>query len=164
MESSERFYTSNSPEETLQLGMTLGKKLNAGTVLLLSGDLGSGKTIFVQGLAKGMQVPTDCYITSPTYTIINEYPARIPFFHVDLFRLEGGADLEDIGFPELLAPSNVVAIEWPERLHESELPEEYFKIEIAAKKKSTRLIHIIACGLKLIDLIKEMPLTNGRFS
>lgn len=157
MKTLERSYTTNSAEETRQLGRTLGTKIKTGAILLLSGNLGSGKTVFVQGLADGMETPPDCYVTSPTYAIINEYPAKLPFFHVDLFRLNDGNDLEDIGLMELLSASNVVAIEWPERLHPSELPSEYCKIEIESENQSIRTIRIIAYGLRMIDLIKEMP-------
>jgi len=77
----------------------------------LTGDLGSGKTSFVQGLARGLEVPNDYYITSPSYTLINEYPGRHPFFHVDLYRLEDPVDFEDIGLYDILDVNFVVAIE-----------------------------------------------------
>jgi tRNA threonylcarbamoyladenosine biosynthesis protein TsaE len=161
MEMAERLYTTHSVEETQHLGRELGKRLIPGSILLLFGDLGSGKTVFIQGLAHGMKVPSDCYVNSPTYTIINEYPARLPFYHVDLFRLKDGADFEDIGLFELFSPANVVAIEWSERLHESELPDNYCKIHISVKNEFIRTLHIIACGLKMMDLVKDMPVIDG---
>ena len=150
-------YTTNSPEHTFKVGKELGLRLTPGSVILLSGDLGSGKTVFVQGMAGGMGVPENYYITSPTYTLINEYPARLPFFHVDLFRIETNADLEDIGLLEYFDPPNVMAIEWAERLKPSELPSEYCKIRFVIKSETTRTIEIIACGLQMIDLLKDMP-------
>ncbi len=161
MKTLELTYTTHSTEMTRRLGYEVGKRVFPGSYLLLSGDLGSGKTVFVQGLGKGLQVPPDCYINSPTYTLINEYPARLPFFHIDLFRLEGGTDLEDIGILELFASPNVVAVEWPERLHPSEVPPDHCKLQFKIKNECLRTIHIIACGLNMIDLIKDMPLLSG---
>ena len=157
MDKFDRRYTSNSAEHTYQLGQELGRRLIPGSVILLSGDLGSGKTVFVQGMARGMEVPKNYYITSPTYTLINEYPARLPFFHVDLFRLETTVDLEDIGLLEYLDPPNVMAIEWAERLEASELPSEHCKIRFIIEAECIRTIQIIACGLQMIDLLKDMP-------
>lgn len=157
MDKFDRCYTTNSPEDTYQLGKELGLRLTPGSMILLSGDLGSGKTVFVQGMASGMEVPKNYYITSPTYTLINEYPARLPFFHVDLFRLETNVDLEDIGLLEYLNPPNVMAIEWAERLKPSELPSEYCQIRFVIEAECTRTIQIIAYGLQMIDLLKDMP-------
>jgi tRNA threonylcarbamoyladenosine biosynthesis protein TsaE len=82
------YMTTRSPEDAHYLGKTIGRQINAGTVIALTGDLGSGKTTMVQGLARGLEVPEDYYITSPTYTLINEYPGRHSLYHVDLYRLE----------------------------------------------------------------------------
>jgi tRNA threonylcarbamoyladenosine biosynthesis protein TsaE len=156
-----RSFTTQSSDETQVLGQELATGLSTGATILLSGDLGSGKTVFVQGMAKAMAVPPDCYVTSPTYTLINEYPARLPFFHIDLFRLEPGSDLEEIGLLDLFSPLNVVVVEWPERLHESELPGEKCEIRLSTKSEFVRTIHIIAYGLKMIDLVKGMSFTGG---
>jgi tRNA threonylcarbamoyladenosine biosynthesis protein TsaE len=161
MDKFERFYTTNSAKGTRQLGKAIGVRLVPGSVILLSGVVGSGKTVFVQGLADGMGVSPEYYITSPTYTLINEYPARFPFFHVDLFRLEKSTDLEDIGLIEYFSPLNVVAIEWSERLHPSELTTNYCQIKLIVKENFIRTIHIIASGHRMIDLIKEMPFKDG---
>jgi len=114
---------------TQSLGAVLGQVISAGTVLLLNGDLGSGKTTFVQGLgaALGVQEP----IVSPTFTLINEYPAaRIPFYHFDLYRLQPdeAAALYLEGYWNGDYPSGVVAIEWAERL--TYLPPEYLEINL----------------------------------
>ena len=110
--------TTNSTEETREFGKRIGLWLGDGNVLFLTGDLGSGKTTFVQGIAKGLEVPGDYYVTSPTYTLINEYPGRYPLFHVDLYRIENQVDLEDIGLDEMLYDDGVIVIEWADRLHE----------------------------------------------
>ena len=158
MDSIERLYRSHSARDTRKLGQQIGERLTAGSILLLSGDLGSGKTVIVQGLARGMAVPDNCYVNSPTYTLINEYPARLPFFHVDLYRLNHGADIEEIGLMELLSPPNVVAIEWSERLQPSEVPEEHLKIDLSIENEFIRAVRLIAYGLKMVSLVKDMPI------
>jgi len=102
------------PEETRAVARQLAERLNPGTVILLFGDLGAGKTTFVQGLAEGLGVPQDYYVSSPTFSLINEYPGRVPLFHVDLYRLEP-EDVEDLGLPEL-AEKGVMVVEWAERM------------------------------------------------
>lgn len=102
--------------ETLALGKELGEQLAPGTVLCLRGDLGSGKTSFVQGLALGLGVPEDVYVTSPSYTLVNEYAGRMPLYHLDLYRLNDPEELWDLGVDEMIAGTGVVAIEWPDKL------------------------------------------------
>lgn len=109
-------FESNSIEATQRLGCALGRAISEPILIALLGTLGCGKTAFVQGLALGLEVPAEYYITSPTFTLINEYPGRLPFYHVDLYRLEGRVDLEDIGLAEILAGEGVVAVEWAEKL------------------------------------------------
>ena len=102
----------SSAEATFALGGTIGQRLEQPLALLLYGDLGSGKTAFAQGLAAGLDVPSSVPITSPTYTLINEYPGRLRFYHVDLYRLPEPIDPDDIGLHELLDDAGVIAIEW----------------------------------------------------
>ena len=85
-------------------------------MIALTGDLGCGKTTFVQGLARGLGVSEREYVTSPTFTLINEYDARLALVHVDLYRLDTGLDMLDIGFDEVLERDAVVAIEWADKL------------------------------------------------
>ena len=117
-----RCIISRSSEETHALGKELGTLLKAGTVLFLTGDLGSGKTAFVQGLARGLGVPDEYYVTSPTYTIINEYPGRVTLYHMDLYRIGDGAELEDLGIEDIMNDQGVIAVEWPDRLPEDFCP------------------------------------------
>jgi tRNA threonylcarbamoyladenosine biosynthesis protein TsaE len=102
-----------SEEETSAAGARLGESLQAGDVVLLYGDLGAGKTAFVRGLAQGLGAPGD-EVTSPTFTIVQEYPGRVTLFHVDLYRLEE-REVDDLGLEELILGDGVVAIEWAER-------------------------------------------------
>ena len=111
------FYT-NSPAETEAVGAALGAVLQPGTVLAYRGDLGAGKTAFTRGLAKGLGC-TDL-VTSPTYTIVNEYlSGRIPLFHFDMYRLASSDDLWDIGWEDYLERGGVCAVEWSENVEDA---------------------------------------------
>ncbi len=108
-------YLTNSPEETQALGAKLGAKLQPGTVLAYQGDLGAGKTAFTRGIAQGLGA-TDL-VTSPTYTIVNEYlSGRIPLFHFDMYRLPDSDSLFDIGWEDYLERGGVCAVEWSENV------------------------------------------------
>ncbi len=106
-----REFETRSPSQTRDLGRALGRLLEAGCVIALHGDLGSGKTCFTSGLAQGLGLPEEIPVTSPSYTLVNEYPCRLILQHADLYRLEG-ADLDDIGFYDLEGPDSVVVVEW----------------------------------------------------
>ncbi len=111
-------YYTNAPEETEKLGQAIGAKLNPGTVLAYRGDLGAGKTAFTRGLAKGLGVRD--MVTSPTYTIVNEYVSgRIPLFHFDMYRLKSADDLWEIGWEDYLLRGGVCAVEWSENIWEA---------------------------------------------
>ncbi|HEX6162431.1 MAG TPA: tRNA (adenosine(37)-N6)-threonylcarbamoyltransferase complex ATPase subunit type 1 TsaE [Vicinamibacterales bacterium] len=106
---------SNSEQETRDIAAALARDLTMGSVLLLSGDLGAGKTAFVRGLADGLGIDPG-EVTSPTFTLVHEYRGgRLPLIHVDLYRLDR-ADLDEIGLDQDLAATGVVAVEWSERL------------------------------------------------
>ena len=126
----ERIVKLPDASDTQMLGMDLGRSLTAGIVLLLTGDLGSGKTTLVQGLAQGMNIEDS--IVSPTFTIINEYySGRLPLYHLDLYRLSN-AEVDDLHLESywlgLETAPGIVAIEWAERL--SYLPDNYLRIEL----------------------------------
>ena len=148
--------TTHSVEETKKLGEKIGECIKAGTVLALIGDLGSGKTSFVQGLARGLEVPDNYYITSPSYTLINEYPGRHPLFHVDLYRLEDSVGFEDIGLYEILDDNYVVAIEWADRIRQ-ELSPGYVTIKFEISGKKSRKIYISAHADNQLDLFSTIP-------
>ena len=108
-------YETNSPEETEQLGAALGRIVRPGTVIAYRGDLGAGKTAFTRGLARGLGY-TDI-VTSPTYTIVNEYlGGRLPLFHFDMYRLTSADDLWDIGWEDYLDRRGVCCVEWSENV------------------------------------------------
>ena len=111
-------YITNSPDETEALGAALGRILPPGTVIAYRGDLGAGKTAFTRGLAKGLGYRD--MVTSPTYTIVNEYlGGRLPLFHFDMYRLGSAEDLWDIGWDDYLDRGGICAVEWSENVAEA---------------------------------------------
>ncbi|EAT15166.1 tRNA (adenosine(37)-N6)-threonylcarbamoyltransferase complex ATPase subunit type 1 TsaE [Desulfuromonas acetoxidans] len=106
---------SASEQQTLRLGEALGKLFPAGSLILLHGDLGAGKTCLASGIARGVGVDPDVPITSPTYTLLNCYEGRLPLYHFDLYRLGGEEELEELGFDEYFHGDGVALVEWPER-------------------------------------------------
>ena len=121
--------TTHSADETQALGQRLAKRLLPGDVIAYFGDLGAGKTALTRGIAQGLGV-TDL-VTSPTYTIVNEYlTGRIPLFHFDMYRLGSSDELFDIGWDDYLARGGVCAVEWSERVSDA-LPEDTIFVDIA---------------------------------
>ena len=111
-------YVSNSPAETEALGAALAGRLKPGAVVAFSGDLGAGKTAFVRGLARGLGIPER--VTSPTFTIVNEYEGgRLPLFHFDMYRLGSSDELFDIGWEDYLVRGGVCAVEWSENVSDA---------------------------------------------
>ena len=111
-------FITHSPEETEKIGEALAKSLQPGTILAYRGDLGAGKTAFTRGLARGLGCKET--VTSPTYTIVNEYlGGRLPLFHFDMYRLASSDDLWDIGWEDYLERGGVCAVEWSENVPEA---------------------------------------------
>ena len=132
-------FITNSPEQTEQVGVALGKILPPGTILAYEGDLGAGKTAFTRGLARGLGAGD--MVTSPTYTIVNEYlSGRIPLFHFDMYRLSCADDLWDIGWDDYLDRGGVCAVEWSENVQEA--MEGAIRVRIEKTGEETRRITI----------------------
>ena len=136
----------STPRETESLAERLGRLLQAGDVIALVGELGSGKTLFSQGLGRGLEVPETFYITSPTFAIINEYPGRIPFYHLDLYRVDNAAEFSELGLEEILYGQGAVAIEWAERLGEN-LPDERLEVHLTFSNETSRRLTFHAFGM-----------------
>ena len=139
-------YLSHSPEETEHIGEMLGKRLSGGTVLALRGGLGMGKTAFTRGLARGLGYTGR--VTSPTFTIVNEYDGATPLFHFDMYRLDGEDDLFDIGWDDYLARGGVCAVEWSERI-DSALPPDTLTVSIARGERDNDRIITVTGGTAL---------------
>ena len=120
-------YKTNSPKETENIAKAFAKKLEKGDVLCLSGDLGVGKTAFVQGLAKGLGIEE--YISSPTFTIVNCYSGKLPFYHFDVYRISDSEEMYEIGYEEYVYGDGISVIEWPQLISDI-LPEVRYDIEI----------------------------------
>ena len=120
-------YLSHSEKETEQLGERLGQALSPGTVVAYTGGLGMGKTAFTRGLARGLGCTER--VTSPTFTLVNEYPGRIPLFHFDMYRLPDADALFDIGWEDYLDRGGVCAVEWSENVAEA-LPEDTVWVDL----------------------------------
>ena len=146
---------SGSLAETQLLGEKIGKNLGSKLVIGLSGALGSGKTSFAQGLARGLDVPENYYITSPTYSVIHEYPGRIPLFHIDLYRIKGKDEIYETGLYEMLDRSGIFAIEWPDLLI-NDLGADFLSIHFEIIDDDTRKISMKANGEISADLIKKL--------
>lgn len=136
-------FRSSSPEETFNYGHQLGARLEGGEILLLSGPLGAGKTLFVKGICAALGIPEED-VTSPSFTLVNPYAGRLRLYHIDLYRLDEGAsaahavDLDDL----LVDEHAVIVIEWPERMGPYPLPSEAWQINIAGDGDAPRSISI----------------------
>ena len=134
----------SSPEQTWRVGEILGAVLGAGDTVCLYGDLGSGKTNLAYGIARGLDV-REQYITSPTFTFVNEYEGRIPLYHIDLYRLNDPGELENIGFDDYISSDGVTVIEWAEKA-EDELPAECLSVYLSTVDEHSREIGFLAEG------------------
>ena len=132
-------FITNTPEETELVGQRLGERLLGGEIIAFRGDLGAGKTAFTRGIAKGLGITMR--VTSPTYTIVNEYiGGRLPLFHFDMYRLASEDDLFDIGWEDYLRRGGVCAVEWSENV--SEAKENAISVEIEKISDESRKITI----------------------
>jgi tRNA threonylcarbamoyladenosine biosynthesis protein TsaE len=113
-----RQWQTSSPEKTHALGVRLGQRALAGDFVACYGPLGAGKTVLIQGLAAGLGVEATAYVRSPTFTLLHEYPARIPIYHFDFYRISHNTEVQDIGFEEYLDAPGIVLVEWADKFPE----------------------------------------------
>ncbi len=132
-------FISHSPADTEALGEKLGSAAQRGWVIALSGDLGAGKTQFVRGLARGLEIPARVH--SPTFTLVNEYGGgRLKLFHLDLYRLETPQQILSAGIEEFLQPDGVAVIEWAERLANEDVKQQIISVRIEIASETERKI------------------------
>jgi tRNA threonylcarbamoyladenosine biosynthesis protein TsaE len=143
---------SESAEQTLEIARFIGGKLGKGDILALSGELGSGKTCFTGGLARGLGVDEKYQITSPTFTLINEYPARYKLYHFDVYRLNSYSEFEDLGYEDYFCSDGVVVIEWAEKIAQI-LPKDTFFINFEYLDENRRRIMIKGPKSRMKELI-----------
>ena len=149
--------TSRSPEETRILGAALAPVMLPGDVVSLSGDLGAGKTLFVQGLARALGVETP--VTSPTFTIVHEYSGRYPIVHLDVYRLDSFQEVLDLGYEELVDPEAILIVEWGNAVAPL-LPRRHLAIEIRRGKpeedESMRTLRFFPSGGEWASKLQTM--------
>lgn len=153
----QRQVTSRSPEDTVELGQAVGRAATGRLIIALMGGLGSGKTVFVQGLARGLSVPKGFMITSPSYTLVNEYPGRVPLFHADLYRLSSAMDIESTGLFDIMDAHGVLAVEWAERICQGELAEDLV-VRFDIREDDIRVITLTASGQTGLYLLRDLKI------
>lgn len=132
-------FTTKTSEETIELGFKIGQKLKKGNIIAMQGTLAAGKTTITKGIAKALEI-TDT-ITSPTFCLISEYYGKMPLYHMDVYRLEGSEDFENLGTEDMLYGDGVCIIEWSEKIMDS-LPKETIIINIQPQDDGSRKIQI----------------------
>ena len=145
----------NSIQDTERLGIGIGNIAQPGDVICLNGCLGAGKTTLTQAIARGLGVPSKCYVTSPSYTIMHEYKGVIPLYHMDFYRLNGSGDVIDLGFEEYFYLDGLTIIEWSERA-EDILPKDRVTIAISLYKDQERTARIFTSNDVLASRYEKM--------
>ncbi|MFZ1082230.1 MAG: tRNA (adenosine(37)-N6)-threonylcarbamoyltransferase complex ATPase subunit type 1 TsaE [Candidatus Kryptoniota bacterium] len=130
-------FISNSEAETIKLGKEFAKRLQAGNLVALYGDLGAGKTQFVKGVCEAFEVKE--IVNSPTFTIVNEYHGTMPVFHIDLYRMKSVDEIFGIGFDEYLESGGICLVEWAEKL-DGILPARRYDVKMSVVNETTREI------------------------
>jgi tRNA threonylcarbamoyladenosine biosynthesis protein TsaE len=136
-------FITRSAEETFELAYWIGEAIDEAAVFLLQGDLGAGKTVFAKGIGAGLDIdPAE--VNSPTFTIINQHDGRMRMYHLDLYRIDGGAnEVRELGLEEMMEdPDGVIVIEWPERLGGFAIPGAYL-VKIAELELEVRVLSIV---------------------
>jgi tRNA threonylcarbamoyladenosine biosynthesis protein TsaE len=151
---------SRSPRETRDLAARLGAILAPGDVLALKGELGSGKTEFVRGVAQGLEVPPQAHVASPSFTLVHEYPGRVGLVHIDLYRLEQVPPELAPELEEYLAGPRVAAVEWAERLAEL-LPPDHLEINLVISGENDRDLTFTAHGPRSRELLRKLEEKQG---
>jgi len=141
--------------ETTAFGQRLGREARPGDIITLAGNLGAGKTTLTQAIGQGLQVPEECYITSPTFSLLHEYPGRIPLYHMDLYRLADEEEIEALGFDDYLYGEGLCVIEWPERLG-SLMPEERLHIDLCFSSETERTATLTGYGDTWLNRIQSL--------
>ena len=147
--------TSNDPDKTFRMGRIIGETLGEGAIVALIGELGAGKTTLTQGIARGLGVGEDYQITSPTFTLINEYPGRLKLVHLDVYRLSGSADLPDLGYEEYFFGKGVTVIEWAEKIQDV-IPDGSLFITMTYLDQTRRRIEIAGSRVQVMQVTSAL--------
>lgn len=149
-----------SEAQTLEIGTCLGRLLEQPALILLQGDLGTGKTVLARGIARGLAVDPQVPITSPTFTLMNHYPARLDLYHFDLYRLSCADELIELGFDDYAYGQGVALVEWPEKLENPELSGLWIDIERLDEKR--RKLQLLGRGSQHCQLLERLMLALPR--
>ena len=152
--------SSRSPAETRRIGSRLGRLLAAGDVLLLQGELGSGKTMLTQGIGRGLEVAEP--VKSSSFVLLNEYHGQLTLYHADLYRLDDPAQVAELALEEIAAPG-VLAVEWPERAWQ-ELPPEHLLVRIEEEGARSRRLTLVPRGERYEELVRRLAPKRQRSS
>jgi tRNA threonylcarbamoyladenosine biosynthesis protein TsaE len=144
-----------SPRQTKSWGSRLGRLLKGGEIIALIGELGAGKTCFVRGLTQGLEVGKEAWIRSPSFTLINEYHGRLPVYHIDLYRVEGRAQLEGLNLREYLYSDGVSLIEWFEHLPADEV-DEFLEVRVAYVDGNRRQLTFSSHGQRYEEIVEGL--------
>ena len=149
-------FSSHSPASTIKFGDRLGRKLPAGSILALIGELGCGKTLLTRGICGGLGVP-EKYVNSPTFAFVNEYPGRLRVIHVDLYRLDTITEEFEIGMLDYLARANseVLIVEWAEKMLPL-FPDEYLQVRFQVLSAQQRQLRLVSFGDSFDRLLGEL--------
>ncbi len=149
---------SHSVQKTLSIGKAIGRRLSAGAIILLSGGLGSGKTVLAKGIAMGLGIKKE-KVLSPTFVIMRVHKGRLVLYHFDLYRLQVPRDILNLGYEEYFYAEGAAVIEWPQRLKYL-LPKEFLQINLSLIDSSKRCLQFKACGAKykkiLVDIYENI--------
>ncbi len=155
------FFQTKSTFETIRVGKDIGRRLLLGDVVALVGELGVGKTQFIKGLAEGVGIENSTYISSPSFTLIHEYPGETPFYHIDLFRLGSEKEAEELGLEVYFQGRGVTAIEWADKIP-SLLPREILVVSFVYIDKNIRSIEITGKGKHYLNLVDQIQRSEVR--
>lgn len=133
---------SSSPEDTIELGRKIGSQLKGGEVIAVCGQLGSGKTHLIKGIAAGAGAKDRRNVNSPTFVIVNEYTGRLDIYHIDAYRLKSVSEFEMLGFDDFCYPQSVVLIEWADKIESALQAIDYIRIELEHAGETKRKIHV----------------------
>lgn len=146
---------SKSAAETKNLGKRLGRILHGGDIIALCGELGSGKTVLVKGIAEGLGVKSNKDVSSPSFVILKEYKGRMPLYHFDIYRLNDMSAFSTVGYIEYFYGKGVSIIEWADKIIDI-LPKEFLRIDLSIKGENEREIRIVPYGRRYKELLGKL--------
>lgn len=150
--------STTSPQETQALGEALGQAVQPGDLILLWGDLGTGKTCLVQGIARGLGVQESA--RSPTFVLVTQHPGRLMLYHIDLYRLDNPLEVEDLGLDEYIESDGVCVVEWADKAMPI-FPQEHLLVELRHRSEQERQIQLTARGNRYVRLLSQVRQQMG---